>query len=828
MLCCKIHNHEAGCQQNIPERGNWKYCPACGCSTGHIETPDLSFDVKRGTEEKKVAFLRNTGLAPVTVTLSLDAAVPGVQFAPGQRSVLVVHPRMPEKVEIIIPPLQTRSEALGVLRILSEDAPLQSEDNPWEPRDPRAIHVTISARIETPANAHPMEEALLFRDGVSKRTITMVNNGHAPVDVLHVTPPNGYRVRFKDETRRIGGRNGTLAFTVERDWSVEDARSEDLLTIRTSDDLLHDVGLFCESGGEVRPLPRAIIGVDFGTTFTSVAYRECRHHPKVQDDVEFLKPPGDEERFPSVIWMDKQTGAMFFGKQANDQWYQDLGKTGYRFREIKTLLRGYDDIGEVKVDPIGMRAEAVNFARERFGESWPEALVTEFLRWVYNNVIRAARSQQSEVDVRYVVSVPVLDYAFKSASAEEARKMHELQRAAMERCVASAGFPWHPDPARNRVEFEFEPVCATIGLLHPPRDVEQDTTGKGASLDRWPVLGSPGYQVKDGDTVVVFDSGGGTTDVVLATVRFDSETGEISLAVERCLGVGHEGETFGGEWVTDQVWEALKTPQKVVLDEQGNFRTDWWQGDLRFDGLKDDPTDPKSPLSRETAEEVKFTLAEDRRREIEYTNPVGVTAITPRLLIYLVFQRLRSLSEALRERIFDHILPATVKYYLFVGGNTRLMAIRRWAEIFMGEENPDVTHRRLLLPDRYRQLAVAFGASWVPDARIRNAVPYDLDVIAGSMSLLSLPRNTSQDIVPISQDFEMPASRELEICVRATVGARSFVVGRATVHNSFPHRAIAEVWTGLQQGRLRINSRCFDPSNPDTKGPLETLLEYEL
>ena len=820
--CGQLHKQEEGCLQEVPAAGGWKFCPLCGRPTGHIHVQkmDGQLNVPMQQAQSRFVMIRNEGLTPVSVTLELEKPLSGVQLAEKQMRSLIVIPRMPQRVELTLPALASTAHTLGTLLIQAQDAALDSETDPWQARLPRALRLPLTAEVDTPADLRVVEQIALFREGVSARMITIINGGKARADILEVKAPFGYEAALTAGVSRLGG-GERVTCKVTRKWG-QTAEDPAHLQILASGDKTLSVELHSAASQEIRSLASAIIGIDFGTTFSSIAFRECRDIPELPDDVEFLKPGGEpSERFPTLIWISKQ-GDLEFGSEAENRYIADPIE-GYLIREIKTALR---DPQAAEIHPKRFKDEGLRLVQRLYGENWGEALITEYLRWLYQVRILPelnARFGTTDVDARYIFSLPVLDYNI------DAQTQYERQRTAMTKCITRAGFPVHASSAENRVEFEFEPVCGAIGLLHPPADVLKDIKGD-AGKDSWPVLGTRGYPVSEGTTLAVFDSGGGTTDVVQARVveKPDSNGTRLALTIERCLGVGSQAEAFGGEWVTKGVENALSNAGSLrdadgseIKDGTGSPAADWYSGQVDPDLFRDDNDE-----FRESAKDVKFQLALDQPYTASHNGEV--TTIKTILLTRLMVNKLQSLAAELEQRVFDAGERANTNYYLFIGGNTRISFVRKWAQTLMQDKSPEYNKRRLLLPDKYLQLAVAYGAAWVPDARVRNAVPYGLTVFAGTELLLNLPRNQSQDIMPRNRKYPLPPGVALPIRLQALIGDKEYCVGEASIPNTGDRTARVEAWTSLQDGVLRITYCFLNPANPAEKGDMQSLLEYTL
>ncbi len=514
MRCMDIHNESDGCLQDIPGNArDWRYCPQCGRPTGHVLAPDCRFELTQGLEEPRTITLRADGCTAITASVSLDSTQ--VRFDPTQLTNLVIDPQRNEQIRMIVAPLQSSSD-LGHLIIQSDDAPLDPNGDPWGQtclgRARRPFRVSIRGLIDRQMKIEPMQEVLIFRDGVPERTVELENPSREPLRVEEVGCPAGYRAT---PLEALIPAHSSYSFSVRRVWN-ENADADAQLFFHLKNGQRVSADLLSLDVGGVSELVRAVIGIDFGTAFSSIAFRECRNHPTLEDDVVLLKPSGeDRSRFPTRIFIGNN-GDLVCGSAATKRYHEDL-TAGFLFREIKTLLRSPDEL-QFHPEEKGKDA-AIRIAVERFGENWRQELITQYLAWLNRTVIKPELNRRfgdMQVTVQYVFSEPVLD------SSHEQPEQYPLQHGNMVECVRNAGFPM------DRVDFQFEPVCAALGLLKQPSDA-----------DDWPKLGSGRWPIAKGDRIAIFDSGGGTTDVVLAEAEIDEDV-HITLKVLHCLGVGHK------------------------------------------------------------------------------------------------------------------------------------------------------------------------------------------------------------------------------------------------------------------------------------------------
>lgn len=761
----------------------------------------------------------NQGLTPVKVTLSFQPHINGAAIV--SPSYLEVRTSYPSHIKIKTPPIDFQGRqvlSLGTLTLEAQDNPAV---DPWLPIETRTRRLTVQVTLvkRKPAIISFLEEIAIFRGKVSERILTLVNEGDEPAEVILVDPAPGYEIT-RETTTPFVSRDFPMLFKVTRNWAEQtEAVTPFMVHLKSGE--THKVDLLTSNVQQRGFVYMGVVGVDFGTTFTTITFRQCYHTDNYTDDpVQFLLPPGETNpRFPTLAWIDKSTNELFFSTQAREKYREDPA-AGFLIREFKTLLRSTAD---VKISPDGFRDQGIQTLRNHLGENWGQELVILYLEWLNNQCIRPALQKYlgRGADVRYVFSIPVLDFNLEDQT--QYRQQSQLMRT----CIARAGFPLYEEKSRNRVDIEFEPVCALIGLLHPPSDVEVDSEGGQQGRNRWPKLNTPGYPLSNDDMVGIYDSGGGTTDVVLAQSRIGNDS-RVSLRPLSCLGVDSKTETFGGEWVTDAVLEALTHPQTRMLDDNQRFDQSWYQGpEPDFTNVFKTEDYGYRKLNREEAERVKFELTNEK--PVPFVTARGPGAIAKRLLALLVLPELKALAEKLKAVVFkeNETDRSRVKYYLFVGGNTRIPFLRQWIERFMGDQNGN---RRLMLPDKYQQLAISYGAVWVPDARVRNSVPYDVEVTINAEQVIFLPRHQTQDVINQTFVYQMGPSDQLDVRVRGTFPEFTAPLTLAAKRQRNPTgtSCMFQIGVSLHEGQIEVQYRLYKPGPNNTPADNKPLVEYQL
>ena len=767
MLCSDVHDDGGGCAQTVSERASWKFCPHCGRLLGHAHADASPFTPLPGVAQRVPLRLRCAGLAAVSAIFTFETEVADVYLVgPATRT---LRPRLAEALELDLPPLTVETSVIGRLTLQSEDGASADLDDPWQMRPwVRTKSMPLTVRVARPAYLRAAQDVALFSEQTARRTIELVNEGDQFLAITEVCPPSGYVLEGPQPFRLAP--LGTARLALRRDWTVSAPADAVLQIFTEAGSSTAAVRLRSTPRQEMQELPVAIVGVDFGTAYTSVAFRKCLYNPDLPDRIDFLRPPGQNtDRFPTRLWLGKDNSARF-GLQAKAEYLKDE-TAGYLFREIKTLLRQVDND---LIHPRRFQGAALDHLTKTYGTRWPEALVTRYLTWLREKLIFPELKRlfgSTDVHVQYVFSLPVLDFATEGS-------IYQTQLESTKRCAAAAGFPVH----ENHVDFQFEPVCAALGLLYSTNEEEI------------PRLGSRAYPINAGDHIAVFDSGGGTTDIVLARVEATSDQGGIALHVEHCLGVGSNVETFGGEWVTDALDNAFKDLKSVTGDHSWHSsafsRTDALDGSI-------------SELVRDEVEFIKQALA--NKDSWEYTDPGGKTQkITSAVLGRLINPHLKSLSSEMRQRVFTEVSREETRYYLCIGGNTALKDVEAWIQAFMQDEDPEHSGRQLRLPEESRQMAVAYGTAWVPDARIRNAVPYDLTLLAGDKPLLTLARNTSQEVYGLSRLFQIGPHQTLEFKLQTNIDNAPCRVASAAFTNYEDDSVLLTTFLDIQNGTLTL------------------------
>lgn len=728
MRCHDIHEND--CDTELAP--DWKFCPRCGRRAGSVRIEDvtLRFPFKRPLP------LTHRGTQPVAVEARLHVQSPEEKvlrlLSPGglmsPSTLNALHFRwegaQPPPIGI---PLRV------ALWLRANDGPPQ---DPFEPGDTKRLHqwpTLLRVSSPSPPRLHVLEDMLLFGPHSRERIVTIANDGDAPLTICPLEEPHGYTLAIVSPPAAASAR-WVIAPGERREWrlrAIGDIANgeESRLEVMSADGRQRaSVRLLRSAGERAESTTTHIVGVDFGTSGTSVWVRSGKEETPAMK----LKDPGardgdDPYRFPTLIYVRVHNGVEepngFYIGYAALREYEKTPNRGFLVRELKSDLRS---------------------DREPYLDYGPgytlHALLTRYLKTLKSQVIDLALGDPARATVAWNFSLPVLD-----SHRGGARFLFERQKNALDKAIRAAGY------LTSGVEPQFftEPYCAAVYLLLGYGDFEY----------------APGLGPQPGEWACVFDSGGGTTDVVLG--RLWREDGKLKFEEVTTLGGYKRDEapgevtTFGGESLTRRTalyLAAFRKRKYDYLSYTGNGPKDTATyermmhlaetlGERGIAGLNEDGTrgdsiwnaNPK--LMRETDGYKKRIARLRALSALENLNISGGVKGDRKLEIVrrewdanVVEPRLEPLGEEMSRSVFcteananergELPLPSDVKWVFGVGGNTRTRRIQEWLEGYFPNgvqvlETQDGD-------DSDRMLAVSGGTVWAAKARRANALPYAL------------------------------------------------------------------------------------------------------
>ena len=762
LLCQNIHRE--GCPQKIAP--GFAFCPTCGRPTVGVDiaalTPHLT--LAAGTRNLKLP-LTIIGQRGMILRAQIAQSAP-LRFATSDGLVErftgpIPAPAAPTRMTIHLPLAWTGQEPPPVdvpcqieIQITTHDgAPRDGFDN--SPNNHARHWPPLHLRIGSPLPAQlEIETALILLNGRTRqRELILSNAGEAPLSLQPPITPVGFELEAPHNSH--GG--WTLPARTRRAWKIRalpNAKTGETLVplLDNAGQKLGEVRLLVPAPVAVASRTRYVIGVDFGTSGTSIYKRDGRDD-RLQAtallDNKARLGVDDPKRFPTVLYISFRGGnesGFYIGYEALQKQQQKEGdRPGLFVREIKSLLR----------------TDREPFIAE-FGPNYRvDLLLRRFLQKLYAQIIEPQLEGGNAASVTWNFSLPVLDSHHGGAG-----ELFKLQKSRLETAIRGAGYVKTGDA----LEFFTEPFCAAVYLL------------LGHGNYRYP----GGKPPQDGDWACIFDSGGGTTDVVLGRIRL--EQGQMRFEEVSTLGGYRENgasgvTTFGGELLTRKtaiylsVWQGEQSKEdksyqlllhevarlsrqgalggrdaKVVGDDLRTIAVQAANNEelftqptvtlgtrvkpnpwLEFGQIWDDVERYKRQMASLALPSAMTKLAFPSRESDDKTFAVAI--VRREFDEVVVNRRLASMGEAMRREVFGDAqnvaAPIEVKWVFGVGGNCRVRRVQDWLHEFFGQSDSvqDLTRVSGGVADESdRMLAVAGGAVWANKASRDNTLPYDVRV----------------------------------------------------------------------------------------------------
>ena len=730
---------------------SYAFCPTCGRATVALRSSSGAPPVVFGASNRNASLpLVVRGQQPLVVSVRVETCAPLRFQARGalldQFSANV--PRPASLAPITVPfALRWQSETpppvdeplqIPVFLSTGDGAPRDGFDiepgnrtRVWEP-----LYLLVSA--PRPAKLE-IETAVLVLGGRARgRVLSLHNSGETALVLRPPLWPAGFEIEAKEK----GPGEWTLPPGARKKWMVRaspSARSGETVVALANErgETLGQLSLFVPAVTGLATRTRYVIGVDFGTSGTSIWKRDGRDDRlEAQPLCDPFAVAGREDarRFPSVLYVSFRGGyesSFSIGYEAVRKRTED-SSPGLWVRELKTLLR----------------AEGEPYVAE-FGPNYRvDLLLKRYLEKLRSQIILPELEGGETASVAWNFSLPVLD-----SHRGGAQTLFNLQKSRLEKAIRAAHFLGTNDV----LEFFTEPFCAAIYLLLQHGHY------------RYPQFDPP----RDGDWACIFDSGGGTTDVVLGQVRL--QEGQLRFEEVATLG-GYRSaassgtepavSTFGGEALTrttaiylsvwenargqcydllryeaknEEVYRSLKAVAQLAPGNEDVFLQREVQ--LRGETIHNPWTTFDAPWEKIEGFKRQFAAAGAPGSRVELQFPALVAGEAPhRVLIVrsefdqvVVNRRLDAIGTEMKARIFpdngEGPSPVEVKWVFGVGGNCRVRRVGDWLQEFFpgGVQELSVVNGDAL-DESDRMLAVAGGAVWASKASQDNTLPYALRV----------------------------------------------------------------------------------------------------
>ncbi len=378
----------------------------------------------------------------------------------------------------------------GAVKIRSADA---TRPNWWTTDTFKEVIIPVCIRILTPPCISVSTKSLYFTPKPGTQSFSVRNDGDIDA-VATVTAPPSCTVSLSP----TGAQTPLLRCSIKPEsevkvfarWSSRAEEDEILVKHEAQTISIHMKRLYLSPGLGI--LPEFVVGIDFGTTGTSIRIRNTATNSVYavgpQNAPDTQPPLADssyddgisaqfsaDRRFPTVMFAHAD-GKVSLGEDAIVA--RDSEANGIYVSSIKTYLRQ------------GVETLEAN------GKRYPvRKLLTTYLRELKLRIDSKMRTM-NELDsgnTVYVFTLPVLDFGAQ----------HEKLKFTLRQAAAEAGFP---DNSDTLITIE-EPFSAALQMM---RNIE--TLAKKKTITSG---------LRPGQRLCIVDAGGGTTDVCIGVIDQD-------------------------------------------------------------------------------------------------------------------------------------------------------------------------------------------------------------------------------------------------------------------------------------------------------------------
>lgn len=656
----------------------------------------------------------------------------------------------------------------------------------WEPYPERKESVQVTLKPAEPLEIKVFPNALFYTSGSHSRSFVLRNTGGIAVVVKSIHAPIGFVAKPVDGSaeQTLVPAGPPVKYVLER--TDPDAKPGELVVFGTKAGAPGSVTPAELALASVLPIvpisppirATRVIGVDFGTSNTSVVFRDT-----TDDFVKFL--PGEDtalgERWPSAILVKGRSSAdWIFGQAAIDGYLPGKHRL---VNELKTYLRRSDE-------PC---------------EEWlPECSKQRLLAWYLSELRRqviepflAEYDGPVTQEVHFVFSLPVLDSG----------ELADLQKLRLMEAIQAAGFG---DPTdESKFSYPTEPECAAMFFLRQSR------------------TDSSRFPFDDGDRILVFDSGGGTTDIALCTVKVQGNDMSLGSDIRQVGAYTPEGRRadpsmqFGGTTVTQGLGFITNKakPDKllpIALSEHQLPPEMYSEFDsTESAGLA--PEDPdRYPYSRwynrfkkmyERFEHAKLDLSNDSTISKSLLYAEGLYDLTEDLYVerewlnQVVDVDMEPLIRSMIQDLFpDPLDRSKIRYAFAIGGNSNLAQVRKWLE-------PHFLNRMADLDRAERNLAVPGGAVFLYNTRF-SFLPYDMWLVdeASGKELARFGSKAARH-APWEHHIPVSAGKARGLALYAQNGGDPILLERCRVANTAEEERQIPVRFQLEGRRLIVTAK---------------------
>ncbi|MEZ0326019.1 MAG: hypothetical protein ACAH95_08930 [Fimbriimonas sp.] len=648
------------------------------------------------------------------------------------------------------------------LTVHSDDGPRPSR---WVRRSWRSQTINLSRQLALKEiSIEPAE--LLFTPTRKVRRMSIANLGRMALEVKGVQATFGYRFVTEERMPRVLKPGERIHGLIQR--TSQDSPTEGQVAVQFDDGMLA-APITAKAASEAIAVPPWTVGIDFGTSHTSIVVRKAG-----QRESAFLGPDG-RERFPTAVYCPTPDEATWkYGPEAINEFKQS--KRGKLILELKSHMQ---------------RAE------EDLFDEWPGVTPLSVLSWYFRQLLldlilpffsdpsrRGALKRLS-----FIFSFPVYD---GQANAE-------LQRNASLEAAQVAGFE-----AFGSVDWAYEPVCAACYLL----------------------LGREGSALEPDERLMVFDSGGGTTDICMGTVSREGN-GLTLRHITTGAATLSQGLQFGGGRITSRMGKKLfrkhgnnlKARVMLSVGEQDD------QAPAFRHFLEHEPADLFGPeeVWPWPAKLPDFFLLADQAKVIQANAPEKEVVVYPQvpgpggagISLDTMMTQLTATEgmESIALSVKQFLRTENPQKVFAVGGNSLIPQVRKALALVAQRPIEEIG-------DRDRNLAVALGTVWVKEL-VLNTMEYGIIVRDGTGGVLSHYKAGSRpDPTPGSYVAMMPPGSLVGFEVAAELEEREAELFRPSIRNDSGQPQYVHVQFALEGGDLVMSH--------DLGGTARTFLKYSV
>lgn len=619
------------CSTRLPKALLIAFCPSCGHSLRWLEIPPspLEFFVSLERKEPVSLELRFSGISQEPLSVQVKSQRPDLFLLDvdgfpsaegrwsGQAGGTLHVSLLPQLSMGITQPCE------GTLLIRSIFAPqdLGSIRSVWHPKELETERAVIVRLVPVFVHLTLTPPVLLLSERHHTQSVRLVNQSPIAIQGTVVVPEE----IFVQPERWQLQTGAELSFKVEARKRWDNTRPVCLIAQPDNGEPVRcDVYWVGGKEGGVRE-PDIVVGVDFGTSKSAVAYRDYR---QAEEKVKLMQLQG-RDWLPSALVFLVRRKEPLLGREAEAR----LGDPeALPVQGVKLLLRSEQTI-----------------AWE--GQTWtPTRLAQRFLRFLREQV-EACLGDEAVCLKRYELGLPILDDP----------QRYEEQRSISLKAAGEAGMGW--------VRAWWEPICAAVFVLY-----------------RWQAFAKNLPSPRPEDLVLVLDWGAGTMEA--AVLSYERHQPPF-FGLPPLVGVGLEkgGNFLDWRLTCDFLREAGLT--ELFQDAQKlGFKEFRWRGSLALRQLAEAIREAKEGLgqatrpAKRTVGDFRSFLTEPVFADLRSDLPL----VTSEMLNYYAREVLNEMKTQLDTQMRE-VNWHDIDYAFIVGGSGQIPIVKDIVSDWIGKPN---------------------------------------------------------------------------------------------------------------------------------------------